>query len=197
VPNHSTRGTLGVVSPCSSCKNQRAFPDPNGQKNFCPRRNWIATQQALQQSSQKSDQAAAQTLRHLTLTGTEGTNLVNPVYDPEGSSILVWIAMVEDNDAQINDNGQLTNPSIVLGPDSFDTNQIVCNVLPFTPEQSTTEYRANGGLKEWDTALVTIGTQQPSDDGFTFVHNGGTVKRASFLFGSSQPPVPDHEAPET
>lgn len=201
----SQPSAFAILSPCSTCANQRAVPDANGGfQNYCPRRNWQNIYSDTLASTNPTEQAGAPNLRHLALTGVQdaddsGTftgNLVNPVYDNTGGSILVWVAKVENNTPIKDSSGNVLNPSILTGSGSFDTNYIQCETLPFGPETNEATFFQNGGYREWEVLSVTPNLQQQSIDGSTLIPNGGSVKRAIMVGQTPRKPSYDHQCPE-
>ena len=196
---------FAILSPCSTCANQRSVPDPNGRQNICPRRGWQNTYAVQQVSSDPDDVSSLPNIRHLALTGIQAQDeannfqggLVNPVYDNSGNSIVVWVAKVEDNDVLTDPATGLTvNPSILSGPGSFNTDYIVCSSYPYGPEMNEANLFQSGGLREWETVSVTDNIVQPSLDGLTTESYKGTVKRAILLKQTPRKPTFDHECPQ-
>lgn len=189
---------LGIVSPCSTCKNQRAVTDLEGRANICPRRSTISKGlDAL--AGTADDQVTASYYTQLMLTGTDDdpsltASLKNPVYDTDNGSVLVWIALLKDNPATIDQTtGTVLNPPIT--DPSFDTDYIVCSSLPFTPNSDEHGYFLKGALKEGETAVVHENKGQYTADGTQLLHVAGSVDRASFLGSIKRNPVIEDNCP--
>lgn len=159
----SETGTaFAIVSPCSQCKNQLSEMSEDG-KPFCPRRKWQKDQVAYQKSTNAFDPR----LGPLSSFGTEGTpqegdnSLRNPVYLDDGQTTLVWIAPLRDNAGVRDGKGNVIAPSI-LDPSFIPdhTDQIHCRLLPYIPGEHEASYRQSGGVKEGDTVIATMVTQQ-------------------------------------
>lgn len=198
-------GAFAILSPCSTCVNQRSSPDPDGRSNVCPRRLWQQTYSQLSSSPEDDDRNSLPNIRHLALTGIKSQDqasnfaggLVNPVYDDEGHSIVVWVAMVSDNDAVTDPaTRDIVNPSILTGPNSFNTDFIQCRSFPFGPGTNEANLFQNGGLREWELLSVNENLEQPSLDGLTTESYAGTVTRATLLRQAPRKPTFDHECPE-
>lgn len=176
--------SLGVVSPCSTCANQRSVSDSNGNMNICPRRSW-QSQYVTEIAGDTNAQARAASIKQLALTGTTTdpsltTPLQNPVLDTDGATVLVWTALFAPNRAKLDVNGNLINPNLSDGQSGYDTNYIICEQYPYTPNVDEHGYYLNGALKEWEPIQVTQGVDQYEPDGVTLKHIAGTVNRASF-----------------
>lgn len=199
-------GEFAILSPCSTCVNQRSVPDPNGgRQNICPRRGWQSSYSIMTSNVDADPDNSTSSVRHLALTGIDSQDeannfsggLVNPVYDDTGKSILVWIAMVSDNDAVTDPTtGAIVNPSILTGPTQFNTDYIQCKSYPYGPETNEASLFQSGGFREWETLSVTDNIEQPSLDGQSTESYGGTVKRAILLAQTPRKPTFDHECPE-
>jgi hypothetical protein len=194
-----SKSQLGIVSPCSTCSNKRYISDPNSRMNVCPRLVAIARYQQ-ETSGSVDDQATASGYEQLVLTGTDDSpsltaSLKNPVYDSEGKSILVWVALLKDNPATIDQStGQVLNPPIT--DPGFDTNYITCKALPFTPHSDEHGYFLKGALKEGEPVVTHEGQGQYTLDGLQVLHVAGTVDRASNLGSIARNPILDNNAPE-
>jgi hypothetical protein len=189
---------LAIVSPCSTCKNQRSEPDANGLA-ACPRRFW-QNQAKIVAARQNSNDVTSH-FPVLIATGkerygdTSGGALINPVYWDQGNCIAVWVAKLEDNQAIVSDTGRITNTDILS--DSFDTTYTNCSLYPYTPEGNENEYFQKGSLKEGERIMVTDTSQQQLfSDNLLAVPIGGTVKRANFFYKVPRTPVDDHQSPE-
>jgi hypothetical protein len=189
---------LGIVSPCSTCKNQRAFPDPtpNGLKNFCPRRH---AQAALTAAMDSGDDTSS--LVQIALTGNEDTSnpgsnaLANPVNSKGSNSIYVWTALLQDNEAVVDPKtGQVINPSI-LDP-AFNTDYIQCQLLPYVPNCSESDYFHQGRLEEGQHIKVTQIKQQVDLENGERVETAGVVERTGLAFGYTRQSVIKHTSPE-
>jgi hypothetical protein len=118
----------------------------------------------------------------LTRTGSDDDSsgqLVNPVHSAEDGAVLVWVALIDDNqgvDDPVTDE-ELT-PDI-LDPD-FDSQYIVCQTLPFVPDVHQAAYNQGGVFKEGNRLLVhTIPNFQVSLDD-TLVPVAGFVRKTDF-----------------
>lgn len=168
---------VGVVSPCSTCKNYLAAPDPTSPwKPVCPRRYW----QALNQSSQQD--GISPPAGYLTQSGTDDpTKLANPVYSESDSSVLIWTASLEDNQGVRDSEGHLLT-SDILSPD-FDTTYTNCKLLPYVPGMDQAAYYQAGAFKEGDPLLVyTIDTYQIPFGDSDYVQVSGFVTRTGPAF---------------
>lgn len=191
--------SLGVVSPCSTCANQRSVSDSNGNMNICPRRSW-QSQYVTEIAGDTNAQARAAAIKQLALTGTAEdpsltTPLQNPVLDTDGATVLVWTALFAPNRAKLDVNGNLVNPNISDGESGYDTNYIVCEQYPYTPNVDEHGYYLNGALKEWEPVQVTQRVDQYEPGGITLKHIAGTVNRASFGGTIVRNPVLSDNAP--
>jgi hypothetical protein len=202
----TSSGAFAIVSPCSTCANQRSTPDPNGgMQNTCPRRVYQSTYVQLQASPDQDDVNTLPSIRHLALTGIKSQDdannftggLVNPVYDDAGNSILTWVAMVVDNDVVYDPaSGDIINPSILEGAAVYNTDFIQCKPLPYGPNMNEANLFQSGGLREWESVSVVDSVEQPSLDGFTVESYGGSVQRAILLGQTPRKPTFDHECPD-
>jgi hypothetical protein len=150
----------GIVSPCSSCLNQRATSDSIGGKPSCPRRVAAAAKQQLDNNSIDSSQYDL-----LVLTGSnpgeqdDGTKaLSNPVYDSTTNTILVWSATFKDNGPTFADDGTVLSPDI-LDP-NFSSDWIQCWQRPFTPRDPEATYFQKGCLMEGDQVDIIVNSAQ-------------------------------------
>lgn len=173
--------SLGIVSPCSNCKNQLAVPDST--HPACPRRAQMAIYKAAVAAGEDTTAFA-----HLALTGKESSDstdqsLTNPVYWDAGHSILVWVARIRDNG------------SALLSPD-FDTTGINCSPLPYVPSDDEAQYFQNGRLEESDRISIAPMRMEQTADNNDNVSLGGTVRRTSVVYSNPRSPVNDHNAPE-
>lgn len=157
---------MGIVSPCSECKNQRSVSETG--LPMCPRRMWM--EQAKDDNADVSDFLAA--------SGTDDEDqLANPVYLEKDSTVLVWVASLEDNRARFQD-GKQANPHILVP--GFDTNYICCTPRPYALNLSESELRAGGVYKEWNQLELTdMATDQLNIAGQELPING-FAKKVSF-----------------
>lgn len=127
---------MGVVSPCSTCKNRQA--DSANGLPMCPRMYW----------GEVATESDASFPDFLSASGTDQQDkLVNPVYLEEASCVVVWVASLESNQGYFQD-GKRINPDI-LHP-GFDTKYIVCNAYPYAIQTSEAEMYQGGVYKEMD-----------------------------------------------
>ncbi len=150
---------LGIVSPCSSCLNQRSAISDDG-KPACPRRIAAAQKQNLDANNQDSSDLAL-----VVLTGTsdgqqdDGTmTLSNPVYEDSLNTILVWVAAFKDNGPTVDSGGNLLSPDI-LDP-SFSSDWLQCKSRPFVPRDSEAQYFQKGCLMEGDQVEIQFSPRQ-------------------------------------
>jgi hypothetical protein len=188
----STKNLFGIVSPCSSCNNQRAVPDLQNNLPRCPRRAAMAYQAELQAAGLTTIQVAP-----LTLTGNEdnssstSTALQNPVYSSALNSVLVWVATIPDNGVIIDANGNVLSPGL-LGS-GFDTKYINCRELPITPKDNEASYRSKGAWSEGDQLHITItGDQQTIADSANTtlpIALDGFADKVNFSYSAPRVPV--------
>jgi hypothetical protein len=179
---------MGIVSPCSTCKNQNSSTAAD--TPACPRRNY--QQQLTQIQTDGGDPSAIQ---HLALYGTEGTacegdgSFRNPAYWNDGNSILIWVALLEDNLGVFDKTGARICPDL-LNP-GFDSTYIQCRTLPVVPREHEAAYFQGGALAESDQLEVTFSeNQQMSADGSGFpILIGGFGKKVNFVFNHPRTPV--------
>jgi hypothetical protein len=158
---------LGIVSPCSTCKNQLSAPKEGHPP--CPRRS-------LQQRKTELTKAGVDTqhLEHLTLTGREfapenlqnllksGSNdLRNPVYWDDGGAVLVWVATLADNGGVRGVDGRLAVTNLL--DKTFDTAYLQCHPLPVVPAIDEASYFSNGSFMEWDQLEIRFSSNQQLD----------------------------------
>ena len=142
----ASRAALAIVSPCSSCQNQRDMPDD--QYPACPRRYW----ERRKREAAETDPNAAPP-EYLTRKGrADDAGYENPVSWEAGNIRLVWAAALDENRAILNQDGTLKNPDILNA--GFDTNFIVCRHMPFIPGAREGDYYAGNQMKEKDTVLI-------------------------------------------
>lgn len=196
---------FAIVSPCSSCSNQRSAPDPKTGAPPCPRRVWQQTYNQLSQSSDPDDQAAAIRMRHLALTGNASQDsaaslsgaLTNPVYDDPGHSVLIWVAAVASNDAVRDPStGAFVSQSILAGPSAFDTSNIQCSQRPYGPMDNESAMHQTGAFREWEPVTVHDGFTQPTQDGMATEDYPGVVRKTTLLRQAPRKDVYDHNCPE-
>ena len=138
---------LGIVSPCSTCLNQRSFSDPLTGLPACPRR----ASQALQSELNNVGLTTIQ-VEPLSLTGNEdipnstSTSFLNPVYSETYNSVLVWVATIADN------------PNLLES--DFNTNTIFCRGKPIIPADHESVYRSKGAWAEGDHLHIQITENQ-------------------------------------
>lgn len=191
--NSNTKGSLAIVSPCSSCKNQAAEWS-EGTPNYCPRRYWQNHVKAMQE--QYPNQVRGD--EFLTLTGTQDDSLSNPVYWDSGNSTVVWIAYLSDNQAIIEADGKVTNPDITAGIDGgFDTSKIQCNLHPCIQATSEADQRMIGRLEEWQPVQIeSFPSPQLDPETGDVLPLAGSARRTSLLYKTPRIPLIDHDAPE-
>ena len=150
---------LGIVSPCSTCLNQRSVQSSDGRPS-CPRRAAAAMKQELDEQTLDSSY-----YNLLVLTGSapgqqdDGTKpLTNPVYDSPSNSILVWAATFKDNGPTIGSDGTVLSPNI-LDP-KFSSDWLKCWASPFAPRDSEAQYFQKGCLMEGDQVEIVVGPKQ-------------------------------------
>jgi hypothetical protein len=144
------RAAMGVVSPCSTCKNKRE--EVKDGKPACPRlklRKFVRDRAAV---GQPLSPAFAPAL----LTGTEGTDqegsdaLRNPVYSDDQGHILVWAALLRENTGVFDEQGNVVVKPLSPPLADFDTDYIQCGALPYVVRKTEAEYFQLGAYKEWD-----------------------------------------------
>ena len=174
---------LGIVSPCSTCNNQRYLSTAGGPMNTCPRR--VAQNMYLTaMTGDSGQQASASDLIQIALTGNSSVPslsapLNNPVYDNSSQSIIVWAATYTTNRAILDTYGNVVNPSLDQGLNVFDTTYIQCEPLPFSPNVDEHGYFLNGALKEGDPILISKNRNQYTPDGTNLKSIAGSVARSS------------------
>lgn len=179
---------LALVSPCSTCKNQLAAPQPG--LPACPRR---AIEAKMKQASDAGGDTAA--ISHLALYGTEGTDQAgdgsyrNPVYGDTEHAILVWVAALMDNGGTLDSQGNVVNPNL-LDP-GFDTKYMHCRPLPVIPSDSEAQYFAQGAFMEGDHIEVRQSAQQQLDVSGSnqAVLIDGFAQKVNFVFFHPRQPV--------
>jgi hypothetical protein len=202
VSQRDSKGFLAVVSPCSQCKTQRAYPEKDGKQTYCPRRRWI--------EEIKKKQAADEDVsgfQHLVLTGKEGktsgssgaaNDLLNPVIDRTNKSILVWVARLIDNQAQVDPKSDQVTKPYILDPSFIPdaTDDIVCDSFPYLPETDEFTYFSQGTLEEGQLVLLTGTNQQIEVETGATSRIGGTCKRTSLLNSVPSARPKEHHSPE-
>jgi hypothetical protein len=175
---------LGIVSPCSTCKNQRYLSKMGEPMNACPRRSW-QNEYLYDIAGTTDQQASGSQIVQLALTGNSNppsltSPLNNPVYDSDSQSVLVWTALYMINRA-IRDNvsGAVVNPGLNEGLDVFDTNYIQCELMPYSPNTDEHGYFLNGAFKEGDPIQVSMNRNQYEDGGMSLKKIAGSVQRSS------------------
>ena len=174
----------GIVSPCSSCLNQRSV---TGLQNrpFCPRRSAVVSKQQLDNQNVDSSH-----YNLLVLTGTssglqdDGTKpLANPVYDSSSNSILVWVATFKDNGPVIAADGTVLSPNI--NDPSFSSDWIKCQSFPFTPREHEASYFQKGCLMPGDQVEVSISPNQQitaqSNGSYNSLPISGTITKFNII----------------
>lgn len=191
---------LGIISPCSTCKNQRSAPDPIAGLPSCPRR---MAKQELVSAPNIIDNFGRLALS--TLTGNEdtqsnSTQLVNPVYSDSNNTALVWVALLKDNIAIYDNDGNLKNPDIL--DSGFDTNYICCHSDPVVPTVQEAQYRASGAWSESDLVQITLtGYQQQKLDStgsgtYDILNVNGFATKVNFPMSNPRSKVErDHSVP--
>lgn len=181
--NSNPGGQMGIVSPCSTCKNQLAVSDPNKQTPMCPRRYWIDLAKSAQ--AQTSDNPIPTPPLYLTRSGTDDPQtLSNPVYSQQDSSVLIWVALVENNQGVQDESGNELTPDL-LDP-GFDTTYINCSLLPYIPCESQAQMYQSGAYKESQRLFVTpIENYQVPFGSDQTVQVSGFVRRVNFALNFS------------
>jgi hypothetical protein len=173
---------VGMVSPCTTCLNQRSITSADG-KPPCPRR--VAASQKLELDNNNMDSTF---WNLVVLTGVQqgqqddGTKpLANPVYDNASNSILVWAAAFKDNGPTIGPSGNLLSPDI-LDP-NFSSDWLQCKPLPYTPRDSEAQYFQKGCLMQGDQVEISGSLRQQvtaNPDGTSqALPLGGTVHKVN------------------
>jgi hypothetical protein len=191
----------GVVSPCSTCKNQRDI-ETDG-KPACPRRFLLRFAKERADSKHPLSGSYAPAL----LTGTEGTDkegtdsLLNPVYSDDQGHILVWVAHLQDNMGVYDRDGKQ-----IVGPlwapkeqeidQAYDTDHIHCNALPYVVRETESVYFQSGAYREWDAVEATKVLSFQLDAGLgddssnaEAVKVDGFARKVNLAFGFPRLPV--------
>jgi hypothetical protein len=176
-----------IVSPCSSCTNQRS--EAKDGKPACPRRQWIARAEQLAEAGEPIPES----LNPVLLTGYEGTDkdgtdsLRNPVYSNDSHHILVWIAKLDDNKGIYDrETGKRTQPHI-LDP-GFDTDYIQCTFQPYSVKDTEANYFMKGAWKEKDLLEVSdtpkdqLGLGEGEQAEFDPVKVNGSAQKVDFPY---------------
>lgn len=190
------RSNMGVVSPCSTCKNKRAEVEDG--KPACPRLRLIKYAQDRAGAGQPLPQAFAPAL----LTGTEGTDqegtnsLRNPVYSDDQGHILVWAALLRDNTGVFDEKGNvIVKPLAPPLPGDFNTDYIQCSSLPFVVRNTEAEYFQLGAYQEWDALeCVSVAHQldtqvEGEETKFDQVQVEGFARKVNFAYTFPRLPV--------
>jgi hypothetical protein len=148
---------LGIVSPCSTCINQRSLPSADG-RPACPRRFEASLKQQIDANGMDSSTSNLVTLASNGVVDDGTKPLTNPVYDNADNAILIWVAAFKDNAPKVDSTGQLLSPDI-LDP-NFSTDWIVCQNTPVVPQDSEAQYFQKGCMMQGDQIQITISTSQ-------------------------------------
>jgi hypothetical protein len=152
------QGFLGIVSPCSTCTNQRALPAADG-RPACPRRVAAARKIELDSLQLDSSQYTSVILTGMNGVADDGTKpLSNPVYDAPSNLIQIWVATLKDNAELVNKDGSVASPDL-LDP-AFTTDWIQCRPLPFGPRDTEAQYFQKGCLQEGDQLEIQVSPTQ-------------------------------------
>jgi hypothetical protein len=133
----------------------------------------------LKEEKDKLDRAGQDTSAFdiLVDTGTSDTAFANPVYGQKTNTIAVWVALIQDNPGQWDDQGNPTVPQL-LDFTKDDTDNLQCTRFPCVPAHSEGSYRSQGALREWDTVEVSrIASDQVYSGTGEYVRVGGYVRR--------------------
>lgn len=145
------RNSLGIVSPCSKCKNFRDA-DQGDYLRACPRRLWQARADSVAQATEADGDTMPEPYLLRAARDPDQKSYENPVAWPEGQTRLVWIAALEENQAIVASDGSITSPDL-YAPD-FDTNRINCRRVPYVPAVREGDYYAGGQLREGDAVFA-------------------------------------------
>jgi hypothetical protein len=173
---------LGIVSPCSSCNNHYDSVSEGDVVHVpCPRLQWIAR---LKQQDPDLPPAYPS---YLSLTGTSGNSLANPVYSTDDSTVFTWVAVEDHNQGVLDENGNQVAPDL-LDP-SFNVSQhseyLRCELLPFVLDKTQAELYNNGVLHESDRIYAEEFSQQQMDMSGMQSFVAGTITKATLPFSFS------------
>lgn len=160
---------LGVISPCSNCKNRRSKQLTkklaNGKEVILPACPRVAVKEAQKNSRLSDDQDSVQ---HLMLAGKDGA-FSNPILDDQNKTYWIWVARLLDNSGSYDMEGQFdrSNPdgSSELCPPitarnwdkkgGYDTDFMQCMALPMVPDVSFMKLVSDNNFKEGSYCLIT------------------------------------------
>jgi hypothetical protein len=172
-----TQSAIGVVSPCSTCKNFLDMPADN--RPMCPRRYWDRRAREAQDAG-LTDQVPSP---YLTRYGRSDTasGYENPVSWEAGKSRLVWVATLDENKPLLNIDGSLKNPGLLDA--GVDTQFMACRHMPYVPLMREGSYYAGNQLVEWDSVYATALklSQAEVDDPYAQVKISGFVQKITPL----------------
>jgi hypothetical protein len=182
---------LGIVSPCSTCKNfLTTVPDGDKVHVPCPRQLWIERLQ--QQDTDDPDDICP---GYLGETGTEGSSLANPVYSESSGNVLIWVALEDNNDGVLDANGNILAPDLLSpGFDNVaDSEYLRCEELPYVLDKTQAQMQNDGVLHEGDRIYAEGFYQSQPDMSGTTSYTGGTVVKATLPFSYSlNTPIADN-----
>ena len=163
---NTPRIQLAIVSPCSTCKNARAKIDEDG-RSPCPRAAWIA---------RRDEKEFPTPIRNQELfSGGEmppswlfAPRDINPVHlENLNRQVLMWVATVASNGMG------------VLDP-SFNTENIICEGLPYVPDTTMKQYYHHGELKGHQPVMLTEFPDLRRWDDVAGIYIGGFARPVDF-----------------
>ena len=178
---------LGVVSPCSQCKNHlTSLSDGDYLHTPCPRRLWIQTQNNQPTETYVPDQNVV-IPPYLVESGTSSPDqLSNPVYSTTSSTMIIWVALAANNGDLYDATGNLVRNRIDGPGFDVDTDSefLHCERLPYTPCDTQAQVYSKGVLHELDPIDVNTVANRQLDPSGNPQFIAGSVQKITqpFLF---------------
>ena len=172
-----------MVSPCSQCKNHLLeLPAGDTSHTLCPRRQWI-----LLNNNQSTDNPnpSEPIAPYLYESGTDDQNtLANPVYSTNNGTMLIWVALAQNNGDLYDSDGNIVRNSIESP--AFDVTKdsefLNCELLPYVPHDTQARVYGDGVLHEQDQIYAdTFYSRQNNPDGTQQAFEG-TVQKVTHPF---------------
>lgn len=181
---------VGIASPCSSCKNHLLdLQDGDVTHTPCPRRSWIRQHNA---QTTNSTQDNIYITPYLYESGTDDPNkLSNPVYSEANSTMLVWVALAQNNGDLYDSNGNIVRHSIVGSGFNIDTDSeyLHCEQRPYVPHNTQADLYSKGVIHEQDQLYVDTVYSRELDPVGNQQVLGGTIQKATHPFFFSLKPA--------
>lgn len=135
---------VAVISPCSSCKNNRVDYTPEGYWP-CPRKVW--------ENRLKTQVINDAVPVYLPTAGGKDGAYANPCYQEDKKLLLIWTASLVRNSGIYAHGTRDQVTTDILDP-QFDTTYIKCNELPSLPMETEASYFNAGAYKQGETVII-------------------------------------------